>query len=83
MLTSLLLLGKFGYDIVKRLIYDTYFRALGSVLLLVVLIGALFFWLVEGQTFFRALSYAVGTVAMNSPYGTGWGPRTVGVSSST
>lgn len=78
MLTSLLLLGKFGYDIVKRLIHDKYFRALGSVLLLMVLIGALFFWLVEGQTFLHSLSYAVGTVAMNSPYGTGWGPQTVG-----
>lgn len=78
MVTSLLLLSKFGYDIVKRLIHDKYFRALGSVLLLMVLIGALFFWLVEDQTFLHALSYAVGTVAMNSPYGTGWGPQTLG-----
>jgi hypothetical protein len=77
MTTSLLLLLKFGYDIVKRLINDAYFRALGTVLLLMALIGTLFFWLYEGQTFLHALSYAVGTLAMNSPYGTGWGPQTV------
>jgi len=78
MTTSLLLLLKFGYDIVKRLIHDTYFRALGSVLLIVLLAGTLFFWLVEGRTFLQALAYAVATMAMNSPYGIGWGPRTVG-----
>ena len=76
MTTSLLLLLKFGYDIVKRLIHDAYFRALGTVLLLMVLIGTLFFWLVEDQAFLHALTYAVGTLAMNSPYGTGWGPQT-------
>jgi hypothetical protein len=78
MTTSLLLLLKFVYDIVKRLIHDAYFRALGTVLLLMVLIGTLFFWLVEDQAFLHALTYAVGTLAMNSPYGTGWGPQTVG-----
>ena len=76
MITSLLLLFKFGYDIVKRLIHDAYFRALGTVLLLMVLIGTLFFWLVEDNNFLHALTYAVGTLAMNSPYGTGWGPQT-------
>jgi hypothetical protein len=60
------------------LIHDAYFRALGSVLLIMVLIGSLFFWLVEGQTFLHAVSYAAATLAMNSPYGTGWGPQTVG-----
>ena len=78
MTTSLLLLFKFIYDIVKRLIHDAYFRALGTVLLLMVLIGTLFFWLVEDQAFLHALTYAVGTLAMNSPYGTGWGPQTPG-----
>ena len=78
MTTSLVLLVKFVYDIIKRLIRDAYFRALGTVLLLMVLIGTLFFWLAEGQPFLHALSYAVGTMAMNSPYGTGWGPQTVG-----
>ena len=77
MTTSLLLLIKFIYDIVKRLMRDPYFRALGTVLLLMILIGTLFFWLAEDQTFLHALSYAVGTIAMNSPYGTGWGPQTV------
>jgi hypothetical protein len=80
MITSLLLLFKFGYDIVKRLFHDAYFRALGTVLLLMVLIGTLFFWLVENQTFLHAPTYAAATLAMNSPYGTGWGPQTtVGV----
>jgi hypothetical protein len=78
MTTSLLLLLKFVYGIVKRLIHDAYFRALGTVLLLMVLIGTLFFWLVEDNTFLHALTYAVGTLAMNSPYGTGWGPQTPG-----
>jgi len=78
MTTSLLLLFKFGYDIVRRLIHDAYFRALGTVLLMMVLIGTLFFWLVEGQTFLHALTYAAGTMAMNSPYGIGWGPQTAG-----
>ena len=78
MTTSLLLLFKFAFDIVKRLIHDAYFRALGSVLLMIISAGTLFFWLVEGRTFLHALAYAVLTVAMNSPYGTGWGPETVG-----
>ena len=78
MTTSLLLLIKFVYDIVKRLMHDAYFRALGTVLLMMVLIGTLFFWLVEDQTFPQALIYAACTLAMNSPYGTGWGPQTPG-----
>jgi hypothetical protein len=78
MTTSLLLLFKFGYDIAKRLVQDAYFRALGIVLFLMVLIGALFFWLVEGQSFFHAIVFAAMTLAMNSPYGIGWGPHTAG-----
>ena len=78
MITSLVLLFKFGYDIVKRLIHDAYFRALGIMVLMMVLVGTLFFWLVEGRTFLQALAYAALTMAMNSPYGTGWGPETVG-----
>jgi voltage-gated potassium channel len=78
MSAAFLLLFKFGYDIVKRLILDAYFRALGSVLLMMILVGTLFFWLVEGQTFLHALAYAACTVAMNSPYGAGWGPTTTG-----
>ena len=78
MVTSFLLLFKFGYDIVKRLIDDAYFRALGSALLLVLLAGTLFFWLVEGRPFLYALAYSAATMAMNSPYGIGWGPASTG-----
>ena len=78
MLTSLVLLIKFVYDIVRRLIHDAYFRALGSMVLMMVMVGTLFFWLAEGRTFLQALAYASLTMAMNSPYGTGWGPETVG-----
>lgn len=66
---SVLLLLKFGYDIVKRLIHDAYFRSLGILVLIMAAAGTLFFWLVEGRTFLQALAYAVGTLAMNSPYG--------------
>ena len=78
MVTSLLLLFKFGYDIVRRLIHDAYFRALGSALLTILLVGTLFFWLAEGRSFLHALAYSAATMAMNSPYGIGWGPQTTG-----
>ena len=78
MTASLLLLFKFGYDIVKRLIHDGYFRALGSVLLMLLLAATLELWLVEGRTFLQAFTFAALTMAMNSPYGTHWGPETVG-----
>lgn len=76
MITSILLLFKFGYDFVRRLIHDAYFRALGSALLTMLLVGTLFFWLVEGRTFLQALAYSAATMALNSPYGIGWGPQT-------
>ena len=76
MITSFLLLFKFGYDIIRRLIHDAYFRALGSALLTILLVGTLFFWLAEGRTFLQALAYSAATMAMNSPYGIGWGPQT-------
>ena len=78
MVTSLLLLFKFVYDIVRRLIHDAYFRALGSALLMMLLVGTLFFWLAEGRTFLQAFTYSAATMAMNSPYGIGWGPQTTG-----
>ena len=78
MVTSLLLIFKFGYDIARRLIHDAYFRSLGSALLTILLVGTLFFWLAEGQTFLHALAYSAATMAMNSPYGIGWGPQTTG-----
>jgi hypothetical protein len=76
MATSFLLLFKFVNAIARRLIHDAYFRALGSALLTMLLVGTLFFWLAEGQTFLRALAYSAATMAMNSPYGIGWGPQT-------
>lgn len=76
MITSFSLLFKFGYDIIRRLIHDAYFRALGSALLTMLLVGTLFFWLVEGRTFLQALAYSAATMAMNSPYGIAWGPQT-------
>jgi amino acid permease len=78
MMVSVLLLLKFVYDIVRRLIHDAYFRSLGILVLIMAGIGTLFFWLVEGRTFLQALAYAVGTLAMNSPYGHAWGPATTG-----
>jgi hypothetical protein len=76
MTTSLLILFRFAYDVVRRLIRDAYYRALGSAVLLMLLIGTLFLWLSEGRTFFQALTYSAMTMAMNSPYGSGWGPQT-------
>jgi hypothetical protein len=51
---------------------------LGLLVLIMAGVGTLFFWLVEGRTFLQALAYAVGTLAMNSPYGFNWGPATTG-----
>ena len=68
MLLELALSGKFIYDIVKRIINDKVFRTLGFLLFILILVGTLFFWLVEGKTFLQALAYAVGTLSMNSPY---------------
>ena len=71
MIASVLLMAKFGFDIAQRLIEDAYFRALGILLLMMVVIGTLLIWLVEGRPFIQALAYSAGTLAMNSPYGFG------------
>ncbi|MFI5131467.1 MAG: hypothetical protein ACHQFX_15805 [Chitinophagales bacterium] len=68
MLIELALSGKFIYDIVKRLINDKVFRTLGFLLFVLILVGTMFFWLVEGRSFLGALAYSVGTLSMNSPY---------------
>ena len=68
MLLELALSGKFIYDIIKRLRNDKVFRTLGFLLFVLILVGTLFFWLVEGKSFLGALAYAVGTLSMNSPY---------------
>ena len=68
MLIELALSGKFVYDIIKRLKNDKVFRTLGFLLFVLILVGTMFFWLVEGRSFLGALAYAVGTLSMNSPY---------------
>ena len=68
MLIELALAGKFIVDIVKRLRKDKVFRTLGFLLFVLVLVGTMFFWLVEKNSFLGALAYAVGTLSMNSPY---------------
>ena len=68
MLLELALSGKFIYDIIKRLRSDKVFRTLGFLLFVLILVGTMFFWLVEGRSFLGALAYAVGTLSMNSPY---------------
>ena len=75
MLIELALSGKFIYDLVKRLIHDKVFRTLGFLVFVLVLIGTMFFWLVEGKTFLDGMHYAVGTLSMNSPAD---GPVSVG-----
>ena len=75
-MVSLVLLFKFIFDIGKRLVTDVYFRTLGSLLVTMMLVGSLFFWLVEGQTFGHAFVYSAMTLAMNTPWGIGWGPHT-------
>jgi hypothetical protein len=68
MLLELALSGKFIYDIIKRLINDKVFRTLGFLVLVLILVGTLFFWLVGKKTFLHALAYSVGTLSLNSPY---------------
>jgi len=78
MLIELALAGKFIFDIIKRLRNDKVFRTLGFLLFVLILVGTMFFWLVEKRSFLSAFAYAVGTLSMNSPYNLG--PRsTVGV----
>jgi uncharacterized membrane protein YeiB len=68
MLIELALAGKFIYDIIKRLRNDKVYRTLGFLIFVLVMVGTMFFWLVEHKTFLEALAYAVGTLSMNSPY---------------
>jgi amino acid permease len=68
MLVELALSGKFVYDIIKRLRNDKVYRTLGFLMFVLILVGTMFFWLVEHRSFLGALAYAVGTLSMNSPY---------------
>jgi len=79
MLIELALSGKFVYDIIKRLRNDKVFRTLGFLLFVLILVGTMFFWLVEGVPFLKALAYAVGTLSMNSPYNPQTPFSTIGV----
>ena len=67
MFIELALSAKFIYDLVKRLIHDKVFRTLGFLVFVLVLIGTMFFWLVEKMAFIDGMHYAVGTLSMNSP----------------
>ena len=79
MLGQLALSGKFVYDIIKRLRNDKAFRTIGFLLFVLILLGTMFFWLVEGRPFLGALAYAVGTLSMNSPYNSQAPFSTIGV----
>lgn len=68
MLIELALSGKFIYDIIKRLKNDKVYRTLGFLIFVLIMVGTMFFWLVEGRGFLGGLAYAVGTLSMNSPY---------------
>ena len=68
MLIELALSGKFIYDIIKRLRTDKVYRTLGFLMFVLILVGTMFFWLVEKNSFLGGLAYAVGTLSMNSPY---------------
>ena len=68
MLIELALTGKFIYDIIKRLRNDKVYRTLGFLMFVLILVGTLFFWLVEKNGFLGGFAYAVGTLSMNSPY---------------
>lgn len=69
MITSLILALQFIVGIGKRLATDAYYRSLGLVMVLLLLIGTLFVWLVGQWPFTAALLYAVTTMSMNTPYG--------------
>jgi len=68
MITSLLLSAQFLLGIYRRLARDVYYRSLGMVLVILLVIGTLFTWLVGNWPFADALLYAVTTMSMNTPY---------------
>ena len=73
MITSFVLAARFLMGIGTRLRRDPYFRALGILVLIVLLIGSLVPWLVADWGLLDSILYAVTTMSMNTPYG---GPRT-------
>jgi len=67
-ITSLVLALRFLIGIGKRLGGDAYYRSLGMLVLIMLLIGTLFAWLVGKWPFLESLLYAVTTMSMNTPY---------------
>jgi hypothetical protein len=65
---SLLLVAQLFIGIIKRLVTDTYYQALGVLVLLVLVVGTVFSWLVVKLSFLNAIVYAVTTMSMNTPY---------------
>ena len=68
MITSLILAAQFFVGIGKRLARDAYYRSLGVLILIVLVIGTIFAWLVGNWHFVSALLYAVTTMSMNTYY---------------
>jgi len=68
MITSLALAVQFLIGIARRLGTDAYYRSLGILTVIILLIGTLYTWLVGLWPFPDALMYAVTTMSMNTPY---------------
>lgn len=68
MITSLVLAARFVFAIVQRLVRDAYYRSLGIVTFILLMIGTLFIWLVGKWPFLDSMLYAVTTMSMNTPY---------------
>jgi len=68
MLTSLFLSLQFLIGIGRRFASDAYYRSLGILIVIMLLIGTLFAWLVGKWPFVESLLYAVTTMSMNTPY---------------
>jgi len=68
MITSLLLSAQFLIGIFRRLARDAYYRSLGVVMVILLVIGTLYTWLVGKWPLADAMLYAVTTMSMNTPY---------------
>ena len=68
MITSLILSIQFLIGIGRRLRSDPYYRTLGVLTLIILVIGTLVVWLAGGWPFADSLLYAVSTMSMNTPY---------------
>jgi hypothetical protein len=68
MLTTILLAFQVLIGIIKRLINDHYYRSIGLLNLLVLLVGTLYTWLAGGWPIKESILYSVTTMSMNTPY---------------